>query len=222
MTFPTVVFGNYEVGVGYTDGASIPTGGLRVFIVPTMNIGPIPMDIGITYVYQFGNTKTTTVTTSIPAIATAGTHFQIVLNSGDTGIRDITAVTIIGGSIGDKFNLESWNEGLGRAPYSITRSTPDQPWIDSEPIKDIMNFSRTFSSWVDFNNTVGENIVISGYPDAQLSLPTEVIEPDYENNVADIGLMRDSTIVTKSNINKKLRIDLIPNTPYLYISPSEQ
>jgi len=127
MTFPTVVFGSYEVGIGYTDGESIPTGGLRVFVVPTINVGPIPMDIGISYVDQFGNTKTTIVTTSIPTATnggTAGSHFQIVLNSGDSGIRDVTAVTVIGGSAGDKFNLESWNEGLGRIPYSMTRSTP--------------------------------------------------------------------------------------------------
>ena len=122
MTFPTVIFGSYEVGVGYTDGASIPTGGLRVFIVPTINIGPVPMDIGITYIDQFGLTKTTTVTTSVPAIATTGTHYQIVLNSGDTGIRDVTNITIVGGTTGDKFNLESWNEGLGRPPYNIIRS----------------------------------------------------------------------------------------------------
>jgi|SRR3972149_1588573 len=225
MTFPTVVFGSYEVGIGYTDGESIPTGGLRVFVVPTINVGPIPMDIGISYVDQFGNTKTTIVTTSIPTATnggTAGSHFQIVLNSGDSGIRDVTAVTVIGGSAGDKFNLESWNEGLGRIPYSMTRSTPDQPWIDTEPIKDVMNFSRKFSSWEDFNNAIRDNVTVSGYPDAQLSLPTEVIEPDYENNVYDFGFMQPISTVTKNNTTKKLRIDLKPSTSYLYLSPSEQ
>src|SRR3990167_3387440 len=104
MTFPTVVFGSYEVGVGYTDGESIPTGGLRVFVVPTKNVS-IPMDVGITYVDQFGNTKTTTVTTSIPTATgggTTGAHFMIVLNSGDSGIRDVIAISVIGGAIGDK------------------------------------------------------------------------------------------------------------------------
>lgn len=216
MTFPTVVFGNYEVGQGYADGASIDTGGLRVFVVPTKNIS-IPMDIGITYVDQFGNTKTTTVTTSIPTATgggTTGAHFMIVLNSGDSGIRDVISISVVGGAIGDKFNLESWNEGIGRTAYSITRSTPDQPWIDSEPTKDVMNFARTFSSWEDFNNAINENIVVSGSPDAQLSLPIDVIEPDYESNVNDFGLMRPITLVTKYNSLKKLRIELIPSQSY--------
>ena len=45
MTFPTVVFGSYEVGIGYTDGESIPTGGLRVFVVPTINV--IGLDVPV-------------------------------------------------------------------------------------------------------------------------------------------------------------------------------
>ncbi len=224
MTFPTVVFGNYEVGIGYTDGESIPTGGLRVFVVPTRNVS-VPMDVGITYVDQFGNTKTTTVTTSIPTATgggTTGTHFMMVLNSGDSGIRDVTAISVIGGAIGDKFNLESWNEGLGRPAYTVIKSTPDPIWIQSDPTKEIVDITRVFSSWSDFNNTTKTDIVQSGYPDTQLSLPTEIIEPDYEFGVNDFGFMKPNTVVTKDNINKKLRIDLVPNTLYQYLNTGEQ
>jgi len=222
MTFPTVVFGSYEVGIGYTDGDSIPTGGLRVFIVPTKNVGPIPMDIGITYVDQFGFTKTTSVTTSVPAIATTGTHYEMVLNSGDTGIRDITDITIVGGTTGDKFNLESWNEGLGRAPYSIIRSDQYPQWTESDPMKNIVDFKRVFSLRGDFDQTIQMNIVQSGDPDAQLSLPIETIEPDYEFNINDFGLMRPITLISKDNNLKELRIELIPNQSYQYIDSNEQ
>ncbi len=222
MTFPTVIFGSYEVGIGYTNGASIPTGGLRVFVVPTINIGPVPMDVGITYVDQFGFTKTTTVTTSVPAIATAGTHYQIVLNSGDTGIRDIINVSIVGGTNGDKFTLESWNEGIGRAPYNIVRSDQYPQWVESEPTRNIVDFKRTFTSRGDFDNTIKMNIVQSGDPDAQLSLPIEIIEPDYEFNINDFGLMRPITLVSKDNNLKELRIELIPNQSYQYVDSNEQ
>jgi hypothetical protein len=144
MSFPTVIFGRYEIGVGFTDGTSIPTGGLRVFIVPTINIGPNPLDIGITYIDQFGNVDTTGVTTSVAAGTTSGTHIQMTLNAGDSGIRDITNVTSIGGSVGDRFNLESWNEGLGRLAYSLSKSDPNPIHISIEPTKYI-GLSRIYT-----------------------------------------------------------------------------
>jgi hypothetical protein len=224
MTFETIVFGSYEVGIGYTDGASISTGGLRVFVVPTRNV-LIPMDVGITYVDQFGNTKTTLVTTSIPSATnggTTGSHFQIVLNAGDSGIRDIIDITVIGGEIGDKFNLESWNEGIGRPAYTITRSEPNPQWIPSEPIKETTDITKTFSSFGDFYNTIQIGVVQSDYPDSQFSLPIETIEPDYEFEVNDFGLMRPITLTTKDNNLKRLRIELIPNQSYQYLDANEQ
>ncbi len=229
MSFPTIVFGSYEVGVGYVDGSSIPTGGLRVFIVPTMIIGPNPLDIGITYVDQFGNIDTTTATTAIAAGATSGTHTQIVLNAGDTGIRDVISVSVSGGSIGDKFNLESWNEGLGRPAYDIIKSDPYPQWVQSDPIKEITDFTKTFSSWTDFSNTIQTDIVQTntispppGYIDSQFSLPIETIEPDYVSEINDFGLMRSITLVTKDAVLKKLRIELIPNQNYQYLNTNEQ
>lgn len=123
MTFSTVYFGRLVVtGVGfnYIDDSSIPSGGFRLFIVPTRNIGAAGIDIGLTYVNQFGVTKTTTVSTAIASGTTAGTHIQVVLEPGDTGIRDIISVSYFaGGSIGDQLSFESWNEGLGRLPIEF-------------------------------------------------------------------------------------------------------
>lgn len=129
MTFDTVVFGSFVVGTGFTDGASISGGGLRCFIKPTANIGPAPLDVTITYIDQFGNlAETTAVSTSVAANTTSGSHIEITLNTGDTGIRDIISVSVIGGTAGDRFNLESWNEGLGKTFQPIVKSDPDPPY----------------------------------------------------------------------------------------------
>lgn len=120
MTFPTVKFGRIVVtgaGFNYIDGSSIPSGGFRLFIVPITDVGAAGIDIGFTYVNQFGVTKTTTVSTAIGSGTTFGTHIQVVLEPGDTGIRDVIAISYFaGGTPGDNLSLESWNEGLGRPP----------------------------------------------------------------------------------------------------------
>lgn len=129
MTFQTVVYGTGVVtgpgAVNYSDGSSIPSGGYRLFIVPTKNLGNNPIDIGFTYVNQFGEIKTSSVTTAIAPNTTAGTHVQVVLESGDTGIRDLIEVSIfVGGSSGDNLSFESYNEGTGRPPIEIAKTEP--------------------------------------------------------------------------------------------------
>jgi len=129
MTFQTVVFGTGVVtgpgAVNYSDGSSIPSGGYRLFIVPTKNLGNNPIDIGFTYVNQFGEIQTSSVTTAIAPNTTAGTHVQVVLESGDTGIRDLIEVSIfVGGSSGDNLSFESYNEGTGRPPIEIAKTEP--------------------------------------------------------------------------------------------------
>ena len=129
MTFQTVVFGTGVVtgqgAVNYSDGDSIPSGGYRLFIVPTKNLGNNPIDIGFTYVNQFGEIKTSSVTTAIAPNTTAGTHVQAVLESGDTGIRDLIGVSIfVGGTSGDNLSFESYNEGTGRHPIEIAKTEP--------------------------------------------------------------------------------------------------
>jgi hypothetical protein len=127
MAFSPVVFGSYIVGTRFTDGASISNGGLRCFIKPTANIGGAPLGVTITYVDQYGNTaETTLVSTSVAANTTSGNHIEVTLNTGDTGIQDITSVSVTGGTAGDRFNLESWNEGIGKSLPLITHLTQRQ------------------------------------------------------------------------------------------------
>lgn len=129
MTFLTVVFGNILVTgpsiYTYTDGSNIPTGGLILYIVPTRNVGISGIDIGFTYVNQFGVTKTTTVSTAISSGTTSGTHVKVVLEPGDTGIRDVIGINYFaGGTSTDSLNLESWNEGLGAPALDLTLTDP--------------------------------------------------------------------------------------------------
>lgn len=129
MTFLTVVFGSILVtGPGmytYTDGNNIPTGGLILYMVPTRNVGGAGIDIGFTYINQFGVTKTTTVSTAIASGTTSGTHVKVVLEPGDTGIRDIIGINYLaGGTTNDAISLESWNEGLGAPAFGLTLTDP--------------------------------------------------------------------------------------------------
>jgi len=122
MSFDAVVFGSYIVGTGFTDGDSIPSGGLSLFARIVEDIGDTPISVTITYVDQYGNTpEVVGISTSIAAFETAGTRIPIVLNSGDTGIRDITAVSITGGTVGDSISFESYNEGIGKTINIATR-----------------------------------------------------------------------------------------------------
>ncbi len=130
MTFSTVVFGSISItspgSAVYTPGNSISSGGLRLFIVPTVNVGNKSIDIGFTYINQFGVQNTTSVTTPVAAYTTSGTHVQVVLETGDTGIQRVISISVNpgGGSAGDIFSLESWNEGLGAPPFDVIRTEP--------------------------------------------------------------------------------------------------
>lgn len=130
MTFLTVVFGSISItspgSAVYTPGNSISTGGLRLFIVPTINVANKSIDMGFTYINQFGIQKTTAVTTPVAANTTSGTHIQVVLEPGDTGVQRVISISINpgGGNAGDTFNLESWNEGLGAPALGLTLTDP--------------------------------------------------------------------------------------------------
>ncbi len=124
MTFPTVVFGSASVTTPntatFTDGNSIPSGGFILHIKPMINVGGSGIDIGFTYINQFGVTKTTAVSTAIAAGTTAGSHIKVVLEPGDTGIRDLISISYFaGGTAGDALSFESLNEGLGAPPFDI-------------------------------------------------------------------------------------------------------
>jgi len=129
MPFQTIFFGTINITApgtfNYEDGESISTGGLRIFLVPKVNVGSNGIDVGIRYINQFGVEQETYVTTAISAYTTAGTHIQMVLNAGDSGVRDVIGISkLIGGSPGDQLSLESWNEGLGRPPVQMSSTIP--------------------------------------------------------------------------------------------------
>jgi hypothetical protein len=129
MTFPTVIFGSISVTgpstYTFTDGGSISTGGFILYIVPTINVGAAGIGIGFTYINQFGVTKTTSVSTAVASGTTSGTHVKVVLEPGDTGIRDITGISYFtGGTAGDALNFQSSNEGLGTPAFDLILTDP--------------------------------------------------------------------------------------------------
>ena len=220
MAFDPVVFGTYVVGTGYTAGDSIPTGGLRAFIVPAANIGDNALDVSITYVDQFGNSATTTVSTSVSAHTVAGAHIQQVLNNGDSGVRSISAVTVVGGTAGDTFRLESWNEGLGKTinMAALGERESNQQILDvrdhtvHQLIEDETEDAAVFSTCMISNLEV-----VAG----KYRLQTEQIEPDYENQIEDDdGFLACTSIVDPAT--KKLRADLIASTVYQVVSAEYQ
>lgn len=213
MSFDTVVFGSYEVGTGFTPQNSISEGGFRVFIVPSVNIGDTPLDVGLTYVDQFGNTETTDVTTSVAAGTTSGTHIEVSLNAGDTGIRSISSVSITGGTAGETFNLESWNEGLGStinlAPrcdkvnneQDLINNDYQAVWITEDESTDDLTFQ-----W----NCTQDSLV---YDDAneKYTLDTESLTLDLVNDFSsDNGFLECTRLQSES----ALSIDLHDDTMY--------
>ncbi len=127
MTFPTIVFGTGSVplpgNITFTPGSSISAGGYSLFIVPQLNIGPSGLDLSFTYTNQFGVQKTTSVATSVAGITTAGTHIQVILEPGDSGIQSLISVSLTGGNVGDSLSFQSWNEGSGRPNMPVSYST---------------------------------------------------------------------------------------------------
>ncbi len=222
MTFPTTVFGLFIVGTGFTDGDSIVGGGFRLFIVPTANIGNAPLDVIVTYVNQFGDpAETTVVSTSVPANTTAGTHIQVVLNTGDVGVQDVTNVTVVGGTTGDKFNLESWNEGFGKSPFTLKKTDTNIVWNDSEPKKETFHGEQ---SWVKDEQIIATivNAIKGGTATDQLfTLDTETLDPLYETEFNKFGLMELVTSETQSNSDKQLKIEL-SNASVTAIDTNEQ
>jgi hypothetical protein len=113
MTFTATVFGTYVVGTGFTDGDAVTDWDFIPYIHVQTLIGAADIEVTITYVDQDGNTaEAATTTTTIPAASTIGTMIPIILNTGDTGIQDITDITITGGTAADEFTVENYNENV--------------------------------------------------------------------------------------------------------------
>lgn len=195
MTFQTVVFGTGVVtgqgAVNYSDGDSIPSGGYRLFIVPKKNMGNNPIDIGFTYVNQFGAIKTSSVTTAIAPNTTAGTHVQAVLESGDTGIRDLIGVSMfVGGSPGDNLSFESYNEGTGRSPIEIAMTDPFDRNVPG---------SHIFEPYIGLYK--GKTIIIPSLtPELYYSnpgiLPMQLIKSNITEFISELIINRGITSIT--------------------------
>lgn len=203
MPFTTVVFGTGIVGspnnVAYTDGGSIDSGGFRLFIVPTRNLGPAGIDVGFTYINQFGVTKTTTVSTAIAANTTSGTHVQVVLEPGDTGIRDIISISYFaGGTAGDQLNFESWNEGLGRPPFNISKTEPFDRTAPGAHIPE-----PYIGLWKGIDYPFSSIIPIPWYANPIMPVPMEIIKSSITGWLPDLIIDR-STITKTFNLADEL------------------
>jgi len=70
------------------------------------SIGAAAIDVTTTYVDQEGNPAETTATvTVIPANSQSGVWIKLILNVDDTEVRDVTSITVTGGTNGDKFQI---------------------------------------------------------------------------------------------------------------------
>ena len=202
MAFDTVVFGSYIIGTGFTNGSYISAGGLRCFIKPTANIGAAPFDVTITYIDQYDNSaETTLVSTSVAAYTTSGSHIEITLNSGDTGIRDITSVSVVGGTAGDKFNLESWNEGVGKS-LPIKKGSVES-WVNREPTKETVHLEH---SWIgsEYMDITKVNVLESATLDKSFTMETEIVHPAYETEFNRFGFLEETTFDVQDDSLQRL------------------
>jgi len=208
MTFDTVVFGTFVIGTGFTAGSSIPAGGLRCFIKPTANIGAAPFDVTITYIDQFGNpAETTLVSTSVSAYTTSGSHIQITLNAGDTGIQRLVSASVVGGTTGDKFNLESWNEGIGKSLPLIKRPL-ETPWVNHEVSRSDAPLAH---SWFggEIIDVASSNVVISpNILNYTAIMETEIVQPYYESEFSRFGFLETTTFDVQNDSMKRLMSSL--------------
>lgn len=200
MTFPTTVFGSGVItapnNITYTSGSSITAGGYRLFIVPKQNLGGAGIDIRFTYTNQFGVIKTTTITTSIAAYTTTGTHIQVVLEPGDVGIQSLINVTVIGGSTGDQLSFESWNEGSGRIPMPISRTYFDR----SAPgafLTDPIFFTNIYMKLIGTKVSIP---VFYPLPMPRISVPFPLTRSQKIDNLPEISVQRG---IYSRNIDKK-------------------
>jgi hypothetical protein len=216
MSFDPVVFGTIVIGTGFTDGDSISTGGLSPYIRIIADTGSQPSDVTITYVDQNGNTaEQTLVSTSVPANSTAGTYIKISLNGGDSGVRDITAVSVTGGTAGDTLELTSNNEGIGREIAIAGRGLDNAVWEDIDPKKEDSIKAISFDSAAEMGNSLFTNVLNSVTPPAvDFQLETEIITLDCIGEILNFGFHSDiCQIIQNSDMISAEVAEGYPSTP---------
>lgn len=112
----------------FTDGSSMPTitelGVSRttasaVLMEVTSDLSALPGTITITYVDQNGNAAETTAAMTLTTLAASRTVGAVILNSGDTGVQDITAAARSGGTV-PTGTIKFW----GLVPISFLAGSP--------------------------------------------------------------------------------------------------
>ena len=189
MSFPTVIFGTGAVtspgSITYTDGVSIIGTGYRLFILTKKNMGPNGADFGFTYRNQFGELKTTSITTAVAPYTTAGTRIQAVLEAGDVGVQDVVNATIIKGNAGDEFSFESWNEGSGRSPLEIDYTIPFDRTASGAHLED--PFANIFKGRII---EALKSVPILYYSNPAIKVPIEIKKSGFVAWIADVIVNR--------------------------------
>ncbi|MDW7728164.1 MAG: discoidin domain-containing protein [Candidatus Methanoperedens sp.] len=199
MPFDPVVFGIFVIGTGFTDADSISAGGLTLYIHILADTGTEPSGVTVTYIDQNGNpAEPAAVSTGIPAYSTAGTYIQVILNGGDSGVQDVTSVSVIGGTSGDTFELTSLNEGLGKI-LPLAGKGHDVIWNDPEPKKEDSLSVRLYDNEADLGNAILTGLINSATPPAMdYKLETEVITIDCMTEVKNFGFLSDNCIILQN------------------------
>ncbi len=122
VSIDSVAFGDFEVGVGFTDHFIHPYG-LMLWAKSLEDITSSDLTLTITYTDQ-GGANPNTGTVVIPRDTPKGTYYPVPLEPGDKLVKDITNITGSGGGTGNAIRLE----GKG------TQTLPD--W-KLQPPKDI-------------------------------------------------------------------------------------
>jgi len=122
VSIDSVIFGDFEVGAGFTDNFTHPYG-LMLWAKTLEDITSSDLTLTITYTDQ-GGANPNTATVMIPRDTPKGTYFPVPLEPGDKLVKDVTNITGSGGGTGNTVRVE----GKG------TRSLPD--W-KLQPPKDI-------------------------------------------------------------------------------------
>ena len=93
-----ITFGSFNVSTNvFTDGSAFaPTGNefsSRLYALVSTVLSATPTNVTVTYTNQDGTVGRTTSALTIPASAPATTMYEFILQTGDFGVRDVTAVS---------------------------------------------------------------------------------------------------------------------------------
>ncbi|CAG0983005.1 hypothetical protein METP3_02193 [Methanosarcinales archaeon] len=113
ISIDAVIFGDFEVGAGFTDHFTHPYG-LMLWAKTLEDITSSDLTLTITYIDQ-GGANPNTATVMIPRDTPKGSYFSVPLEPGDKLVKDVTNITGSGGGTGNTIRLE----GKG------TRTIPD-------------------------------------------------------------------------------------------------